>query len=129
MFTRRILFLAVAVSMISSVAFAQSSGNFTYGNTGTTHCVLNNDGTESITGGDLCSQQTGPSCTVDSDCTQFGAGLTCWNPTTGPGAGQCLNSTSGMQCTADTDCTVPGQSCIKPVAGGNTGVCGVVSSG
>jgi hypothetical protein len=29
-------------------AFAQSSGNFSYGNTGTTHCVLNNDGTGTV---------------------------------------------------------------------------------
>ena len=38
---------------IAPVAFAQSSGNFSYGNTGTTHCVLNNDGTGTITGGQI----------------------------------------------------------------------------
>ena len=128
MFTRKMLFLAVAMSMLTSVAFAQSSGNFSYGNTGTTHCVLNNDGTGTITGGQLCDQQTGPSCTTDGDCTKYTGQLTCWNPTGGTSAGQCLNSTSGASCTSDANCTVPGQSCIFPVAGGDTGICGVVQN-
>lgn len=123
MFTRKMLFLAVAMSMVTSVAFGQSSGNFSYGNTGTTHCVLNNDGTGTITGGQLCDQQTGSPCTTDAQCA---SGETCWNPTGGTGAGQCLNSTSGASCTSDANCTVSGQSCIFPVGGGDTGICGVV---
>src|SRR5262245_43064812 len=129
MFSRKTLFLALAMSTIASVAFAQSSGNFSYGNTGTTHCVLSNNGTGTISGGDICEQQAGPSCTDDSGCTQFGSGLTCWNPTGGTLAGQCLSSTSGS-CTSDDDClTAQGQSCFFPVAGGTTGVCGKVDQG
>src|SRR6266516_881221 len=60
------VFLGIVLS--AAMSFAQSSGNFSYGNTGTTHCVLNNDGTGAITGGDICSHQTGSACTSDLDC-------------------------------------------------------------
>ena len=126
----RTLFLAVVIGALAAcTALAQSSGNFTYGNTGTTHCVLNNDGTGSITGGDLCSQQTGASCTTNTDCTT--AGTTCYNPTGGTMAGQCLNSSSGGSCMSNTDCTVPGQTCVTPIGSpaGTPGICGVVSNG
>ena len=118
------VFLGIVLS--AAMSFSQSSGNFSYGNTGTTHCVLNNDGTGTITGGDTCEQQTGKSCTSDTEC---GSGLFCFNPTGAAEAGQCLNSTSGASCTSDGGCTVPGQTCIKPVGGGATGICGVVQDG
>jgi len=56
-----------------SLGFAQSSGNFTYGsNGGSTHCVLNSNG--SITGGQICQQN----CTLNADgtisCTGDGNG-------------------------------------------------------
>src|SRR5258708_40332277 len=86
-------------------AFAQSSGNFSYGNTGTTHCVLNNDGTGTISGGATCSQQAGASCTTSSTCT---GGTSCFNPTGGTLAGQCVDSTSGGSCTSNANCTTPG---------------------
>ena len=122
-----LLILAVAV-LLPALAKGQSSGNFSYGNTGTTHCVLNNDGTGTITGGDICSQQTGTSCTTTADCT---AGTTCFNPTSAKLAGQCVNSTSGGVCMSNADCTVPGQTCVLPVGAGAgaSGVCGVVDMG
>jgi len=57
----------------STIAFAQSSGNFTYGtNAGSTHCQLNSNG--SITGGQICQQN----CTLNADgtisCTGDGNG-------------------------------------------------------
>src|ERR1051326_3698920 len=76
-------------ALIAPASFAQGSGNFSYGNTGTTHCVLNNDGTGTITGGQICDQQTGPSCTANADCSGFSGQLTCVNPTGGTNAGQC----------------------------------------
>ena len=124
------VFLGIVLS--AAMSFAQSSGNFSYGNTGTTHCVLNNDGTGTITGGQICEQQTGPSCTVNADCSSFSGQPTCVNPTGAADAGQCLNSTSGASCKSDADCTSPGpdgttlQTCIFPVGGGTTGLCGIV---
>src|SRR5262249_45109214 len=53
--------LLVAALGVSSAAFAQSSGNFTYGsNGGSTHCQLSSNG--SITGGQICENN----CTLDS---------------------------------------------------------------
>ncbi len=122
---KRICLLTIAAVLLTGSAFAQSSGNFSYGNTGTTHCVLNNDGTGTISGGQMCEQTAGPSCTSNTDCA---SGTFCWNPTGGNLAGQCVNSTSGASCQTDADCTVPGQTCILPVAGGSTGLCGVVQN-
>src|SRR5262250_110883 len=105
---------ALLGAVAAPVAFAQSSGNFSYGNTGTTHCVLNNDGTGAISGGQLCSSQAGPSCTTTADCPAVAVGaqaLTCFNPTGGTLAGQCVNNTSGAACTSNAGCTVPGQTC------------------
>src|SRR2546427_2249259 len=59
------VFLGIVLS--AAMSFAQSSGNFSYGNTGTTHCVLNN-GTGEITGGDICSAQSGTAGTGNADC-------------------------------------------------------------
>src|SRR5258708_36453520 len=83
-------------------AFAQSSGNFSYGNTGSTHCVLNNDGTGTISGGATCSQTAGASCTTSASCT---GGTFCFNPTGGTLAGQRVDSTSGGSCTRGCPCT------------------------
>src|SRR5438093_710899 len=113
------VFLGIVLS--AAVSFGQSSGNFSYGNTGTTHCVLNNNGTGSITGGQTCDQQTGPSCTTTAGCA---SGLTCFNPTGASEAGQCLDSSSGGSCTADADFTVPDQHCIAPL-----NICGKVQNG
>jgi hypothetical protein len=73
MSTRKMLFLTLATLLYATVVFAQSSGNFTYGsNGGSTHCVLNQNG--SITGGQVCQQN----CTVQPDgsvaCTGNGQG-------------------------------------------------------
>ena len=57
----------LCIVLPAAMSFAQSSGNFSYGNTGTTHCVLNN-GTGEITGGDICSAQSGTACTGNADC-------------------------------------------------------------
>lgn len=55
--------VTIGMLLLAASAFAQSSGSFTYGNTGGTHCVLNrNNG--AITGGATCSSGT--------DCTALG---------------------------------------------------------
>jgi hypothetical protein len=57
---------AVAViAFATTAALAQSSGNFTYGFTGGTHCVVDH-GTGAITGGAICS--SGTDCTANG-CT------------------------------------------------------------
>ena len=123
-----VMLLTIAPLLGVGTVYAQSSGSFSYGYTGTTHCVLNNDGTGTITGGQTCDQQAGPSCTSDGDCASFSGQLLCINPTGTTNAGQCVNSTSGASCASDAACTVPGQSCIFPVGGGATGICGVVQN-
>ncbi len=58
MLARKVLFLAVSMLLITSVAVAQSSGNFTYGNTGgEVRCILNGQN-GAITGGQICTQYT-----------------------------------------------------------------------
>jgi hypothetical protein len=52
----------VVLALVAGPTFAQSSGNFTYGNTGNTHCVLNDNGR--IRGGSTCSQKS--VCTADA---------------------------------------------------------------
>jgi len=108
------LFLILAAAILTPVlASAQSSGSFSYGNTGGTHCVLSgNNG--AITGGATCSSgvdctalgcspipaTSGVACTTDSDCTaNNGSGL-CVNPTGAAGAGQCASGTCGGSITA-----------------------------
>src|SRR5215510_1177970 len=59
--------IGIAISvLICGSAFAQSSGNFSYGNTGNTHCVVNSSN-GAITGGATCSQSStcvGTTCTI-----------------------------------------------------------------
>jgi hypothetical protein len=70
---KKIATVIAVVAFITTVAFAQSSGNFSYGNTGSTHCVVNSN-SGAITGGATCSQSsvcTGTTCTIvpgDTDC-------------------------------------------------------------
>jgi len=78
----------LGIVLPAAMSFAQSSGNFSYGNTGTTHCVLNNDGTGTITGAQ-CQHGSGPACTTNTDCINI-IGTTCVNPTGNTGAGECL---------------------------------------
>ncbi len=59
------LFAACCFWLMAGMAWAQSSGNFTYGDTGTTHCVLSKSN-GSITGGATCS--SGTDCTANG-CT------------------------------------------------------------
>src|SRR5262245_40517374 len=73
------LALAVTLTVASSPAFAQSSGNFTYGNTGSTHCQLQSGG--NITGGQICESK----CTLD---TTTGT-ITCTGDT---GSGLCMGN-------------------------------------
>lgn len=63
MCTRIVVCLAVLTLLCTAVALAQSSGSFTYGNTGGTHCVLSKSN-GAITGGATCSSGT--------DCTALG---------------------------------------------------------
>jgi hypothetical protein len=71
---KKIATLIAVVAFITTVAFAQSSGNFTYGsNGGTTHCVMSQNG--AISGGQTCQQN----CTADPttgviSCTGDGQG-------------------------------------------------------
>src|SRR5437867_3284640 len=121
MFTRKILFLAVAMWMVASVAFAQSSGNFTYGTNANsvTACVLNNNGTGTISGGEPCSlASTAGACTTSTDCP---SSTTCFNPSAGPGAGVCVSGTAGGSCTSDSNCTAP-ETCVIP-NGATSGTC------
>ncbi len=93
-----------AVGMLTTtLAYAQSSGNFTYGHTGGLHCELSKANGQ-ITGGAICSSGTdctdvgctpipavGGSCTTDADCpSNF-----CDNPTGATDAGQCANVCAG----------------------------------
>src|SRR6516164_4811122 len=79
-YMKDIALIGVTALLACGIAMAQSSGNFTYGNTGTTHCVLNSNGT--ITGGTTCSAGT---CSTSADCA---TGQTC-------GAGVCTGGCVG----------------------------------
>jgi hypothetical protein len=60
---KKLVFALAVAALAPCLANAQSSGSFSYGNTGGTHCVLNgNNG--AITGGATCSSGT--------DCTALG---------------------------------------------------------
>jgi len=64
--------------LMTATAFAQSSGNFTYGsNSGTTRCQLNSNG--NITGGQICQED----CTLQPDGT-----ISCMGD--GNGSGLCI---------------------------------------
>jgi len=92
---------AFAGMLFAANAFAQSSGNFTYGTTGNTMgCVLLKNG--SLSGGTSnCAISTGAStfmCTTDADCTAIlgsNSGATCVNGfchEPNPGTGGCIGS-------------------------------------
>jgi hypothetical protein len=60
---KKLLLMLAMAALVPALTNAQSSGSFSYGNTGGTHCVLNgNNG--AITGGATCSSGT--------DCTALG---------------------------------------------------------
>src|SRR5437867_11764243 len=63
-----VMLLTIALLLGVGTVYAQSSGSFSYGYTGTTHCTLNN-GTGEITGGDICSRQSGTPCTNSTSTT------------------------------------------------------------
>ncbi len=60
-----LLALSCTLWLAAGIALAQSSGNFTYGDTGGTHCVLSKSN-GAITGGAICS--SGTDCTANG-CT------------------------------------------------------------
>ena len=61
---KRMVVLAAAVLCFAASSFGQSSGSFTYSNTGSTlNCVLSENG--AITGGQICQQ----TCTAPGVCT------------------------------------------------------------
>ena len=84
---KKVVGVVLGIVLPAAMGFAQSSGNFSYGNTGTTHCVLNNNGTGIISGAQ-CLQGHGPSCTSAADCISI-VGTTCVIPQ-GATSGQCL---------------------------------------
>lgn len=111
---KKCLFLLVGFLLVGTM-FAQSSGNFTFGNTGgTTRCVLAKS-TGVISGGDTCYQG---SCFTDGDCAALGAGATCTggNATTGT-LGSCV--LPGAQ--QGADCVGSVKAAIK-VSSGNGNV-------
>src|SRR5262245_22895471 len=78
----RIMVVAALGALVTAPAFAQSSGNFTYGsNGGHTHCVLSSNG--NITGGQICQEN----CTLQPDGTIQCAG-------DGQGSGLCVGGFS-----------------------------------
>jgi len=97
---RKTLFLLGAMLLCSAVAFGQASGSFTYGNTGSTHCVLNGQNGQ-ITGGSICETLV--------NCTSLGC-----SPLPTPSA--------GSTCTSDADCGGVAGACVIP-AGQNSGTC------
>jgi hypothetical protein len=54
---KKIVSVLGVLAFVTTIALAQSSGNFTYGGTGGLHCVLNS-GSGAITGGATCSAGT-----------------------------------------------------------------------
>src|SRR5213594_2645633 len=83
-----VMLLTIALLLGVGTVYGQSSGSFSYGYTGTTHCVLNNDRTGTIQGAQ-CQHGSGPACTTSGDCINI-IGTTCVNPTGNTGAGECL---------------------------------------
>src|SRR5215831_5629143 len=99
--SRYLWLFTVALLLGTSAAYAQSSGSFTYGNTGGLHCVANASN-GSITGGATCASGVdctaqgcspipalGGACMSDSDC---GSGLCVMGS---GGSGQCAVGTCG----------------------------------
>lgn len=108
---RKCILFLVAATLTCATAFGQSSGNFTYGNTGDTHCVLQTGAGNAgqITGGAICAAG---SCFSNSDCAALGGNLVC------VGANVATNTLGLCQtpCANNNDCP-QGQTC-------NSGVCG-----
>ena len=102
-----IALIGVTALLSCGIAMAQSSGNFTYGNTGTTHCVLNSNGT--ITGGTTCSAGT---CATAADCAALGGAEICANINPATGLGICERT-----CSTSADCAT-GQTCSAGVCTG-----------
>src|SRR5215470_495093 len=96
---RRCLFFLAAAALTTTMAFAQSSGNFTYGTSGgSLNCTLD-DSKGNITGGALCSANNNGgvtvTCTTDADCLNFygsNSGATCNT------MGQCVLPTPDTNC-------------------------------
>jgi hypothetical protein len=69
MFIRKMMLWVGATLLYTTVALAQSSGNFTYGTGGgTTACVMDSGG--SITGGQTCQMSCSVDASGNSTCTQ-----------------------------------------------------------
>ena len=118
-----LLFLGIcSFVLVAGPAWAQSSGNFTYGsNSASERCVLNNNNTGTISGGLTCSSSIGSSCTTNSDCST--SGTICVNPDAGTGTGVCASSTSSLgTCTSNSDCTSP-EVCFNQTNTTNGGKC------
>lgn len=121
----RFVLMATAVLACSSLAFGQSSGNFTYGsNSQSERCVLNNNGTGKISGGQTCSLSIGSACTTTANCPA-GTGEICVNPDAGGGAGICANGDSSQTaCSTNADCTTaPSTTCFNQTGVAGAGVC------
>ena len=71
---KRAISIFTVVAFAAALAAAQSSGNFSYGNTGSTHCVLNSSN-GAITGGAICS--SGTNCTANGCSPIPEPGTTC----------------------------------------------------
>src|SRR5262249_60408939 len=54
---KKIVTVLGVLAFVTTIALAQSSGNFSYGYTGGLHCILN-QGNGAITGGATCSSRT-----------------------------------------------------------------------
>ena len=97
---RKCLFFLAAAALTTTIAFAQSSGNFTYGTSGgSLNCTLD-EKNGNITGGALCSANNNGgvtvTCSTDADCLNFygsNSGATC-NTT----LGQCVLPTPDTNC-------------------------------
>lgn len=109
--TSRILSLIAVLACCSTLMFSQSSGNFVYGsNSQSERCVLNNDGTGKISGGQTCSLGIGNPCTTAAQCS---SGEVCVNPGAIALGGICANNDSSLAvCATNADCTAPSTTCF-----------------
>lgn len=66
---RKLVLVLGAILLCTTIAFGQSSGNFTYGTGGgSTACVMDNNG--NITGGQTCQMSCSVDASGNSTCTQ-----------------------------------------------------------
>src|SRR5262245_15979489 len=70
---KRVVMVIATLTFLTTAALAQSSGNFSYGYTGGTHCVVNSS-SGAITGGATCS--AGTDCSTGT-CVPIPASGTC----------------------------------------------------